>query len=98
MSGTHWTPGPWLVIHPEGIVESEVTKDFVKLASPWADGAWTGNPEMLANARLIAAAPELAEALEELLKDIQQYEAWKRPVHAVEIARAALAKAKGETP
>jgi hypothetical protein len=37
----------------------------------------------------------LQQALELLLADVQDYEAWQRPVHAVDVARAAIAKKKG---
>ena len=48
--------------------------------------------EKMANARLMAAAPELLEALESLLEQTRQYG------HTAEIkaAEAAIAKAKGE--
>lgn len=52
--------------------------------------------EFEANARLIAAAPELLDALEEVVTDLQFSEA---PQHRnlVTLARAAIAKAKGES-
>lgn len=50
----------------------------------------------MANARLIAAAPELLKALESLVLDVQAYPAWERPCHAVDVARAAIQKARGE--
>lgn len=46
-----------------------------------------------ANARLIAAAPDLYEALRLLVADVADYPAWQRPCHALDAARAALAKA-----
>lgn len=49
------------------------------------------------DAILIAAAPEMLAALELLFADVQDYEAWQRPCHAVDVARAAIAKARGET-
>jgi hypothetical protein len=48
-----------------------------------------------ANARLIAAAPELAEALDDLLRLLKGL---NYTGSAEDAARAALAKAKGETP
>ena len=50
--------------------------------------------EWIGNARLIAAAPELLEALENLLK-VHEGEGGTQ-YHAVDMARAAIAKAKGE--
>ena len=46
-----------------------------------------------ANAMLWAAAPDLYEALELLVADVADYEAWQRPCHALDKARAALARA-----
>ena len=37
---------------------------------------------------------ELVRALEGLIADVADYEAWQRPCHALDVARAALAKAK----
>lgn len=79
------TPGPWTVVNciyvqsPDGI-DVAVTVRHRK-SFPWRE-----------NARLIAAAPELLEALELLLK-------WSNPIvseHAqcVEFAKATVAKAK----
>lgn len=54
-------------------------------------------PEQEANAKLIAAAPELYEALDELCKldecDVYTAESWAQ---SFEKARKALAKARGE--
>lgn len=49
--------------------------------------------ETLANARLIAAAPELLEALKEIVNQHGQFE---HCMWAAHIARAAIAKAEGE--
>ena len=80
------TPGPWTVdnqyIHgPDGI-------RFLAVAG---DGAGQ------ANARLIAAAPELIEALEAVLPDLEHYVATHGPGpdKRLAIARAAIAKARG---
>ena len=60
-------------------------------------GGMCGLQEMQANARLIAAAPELLEALQTLLEegDFTDYPN-TRQWHAVQAARAAIAKATGE--
>ena len=52
----------------------------------------------LANARLISAAPDLLEALNLLVADVQDYPAWQRPCLAVDVARAAIAKATEPAP
>lgn len=53
--------------------------------------------EAVANARLIAAAPDLLEALKEIA-DTDPVDAALDPQRAVRIARAAIAKATGEQP
>lgn len=94
------TPGPWKAL--KATVRGETTEWFVTddddegvavIASCVTDK--TGEPSE-ANARLIAAAPELLEALEGLCGlaelrpgHLQDYKA------AVAAARAAIAKAKG---
>lgn len=47
------------------------------------------------HAKMLAAAPELLTALESLVADVAQYEAWQRPCHALDVARTAIAKARG---
>ena len=53
--------------------------------------------EQLANARLIAAAPDLLAALENVLPDLEHYVRTHGagPDRRLELARAAIAKAKG---
>lgn len=51
-----------------------------------------GTDTMLANARLISAAPDLLEALENLVNSFEKH----RPKEYWDAARAAIAKAKGE--
>jgi hypothetical protein len=79
------TPGPWGV---EGsYVHGPDGKRFLAVAS---DG------EGQANARLIAAAPALLEALEACLPDLEHYVATHGPGpdKRLAIARAAIARAK----
>ena len=57
-------------------------------------GGRRSGDEVSANARLIAAAPELLEALEEAVCAL---EVCGKDYRATEIARIAIAKAKGET-
>ena len=86
MSEPKFTPGPWLFSSYKSGNSVIVTdgKEF--------DVATVNYPNRDANAHLIAAAPELYEALEELLIQTRQYG------HEPEIAmaEAALAKARGE--
>jgi len=85
---TKHTPGPW-----------DVCEDDINVYAPNSDTAITNQDhicapdkvEAAANARLIAAAPELLEALRVLLAHGgTAYEA-----HAKEKAREAIAKADG---
>ena len=103
MSG--WTPGPWGV--------SDLFADFVKdsdggrIADCRIDGETT--EQTIANARLIAAAPDLAEALrclsaevnglhafERAFREVYGNSNWEALQHQASKARAALAKARGE--
>ena len=62
MSGENWTPGPWVVgtAPPNGEQTIGARGMMVALATR---GEMLPPEETLANARLIAAAPELYEAL-----------------------------------
>ena len=91
------TPGPWTV---------GGDTQFMNQVEIWpAIGCAYGvGPEVIANAHLIAAAPDLLEALEKIAvlyeKDIDA-DNYEQAANAYEmrcIARAAIAKAKGETP
>lgn len=100
-----WTPGPWelcyLGDHSDFDGNSRVViGDGIRLAVVHTDG----RPEAEANARLIASAPDLAEALDQLLDlyvslavsgDAGSWDAEKEA--EVKDARAALAKARGES-
>ena len=88
------TEGPWVVTGgspPQVIAPGKA--DICEMA-----GA-SSNASVMADARLIAAAPELLEALQQLLKSYcaeHKYhgcEGW----YEVSDARAAIAKATGET-
>ena len=70
----------WVYIYPNKIINGE-----------WY---WPDGETQEANARLIASAPDLLEALDNLLKVIDG-EGGTKP-NAREMARAAIAKAKGE--
>lgn len=66
------TPGKWFSLG-DGIVYVEDTKRVydspVKLGSGWIEDAWAddkADDEVLANANLVAAAPDLLEACDEI--------------------------------
>lgn len=93
MSDPKWTPGPWYVgrnidtdvYGPKGLLVANCASTF-----PRQDG------ELRANTSLIAAAPELYEALEAICDELLNggeagaFEAYAIAKHA---GRAALAKA-----
>lgn len=94
---TKWTPGPWEVELRDGLVFVEVTENDDE--RQWI-GAECRGPSAESNARLIAAAPDLAEACNPgLLKRAALYLDELNPTLADELsrheqlARAALAKA-----
>ena len=92
------TPGPWVVgelnkgpvagtvpVHTADYMESYRSGQLV--CSVYGTAAFS-----YANARLIAAAPELLEALDDIIGMAQA----GRMVHVINRAKAAIAKAKGE--
>mgnify|MGYP003404126325 CR=1 FL=1 len=96
---TKFTKGPWVAdvdCHGTVLVGCD--------EQPIADVTFVGHEGSLANGQLIAAAPELFEALQEMMAwageiagDNSDTEAAKIEISAVEKARAALAKATGDT-
>jgi len=89
------TAGPW-VHHPDDNIIS--THDRRKLLEWQARSQFVSTGERDANARLIAAAPELLEALISLLESfeaMERGEVYKKL--AVKDARAAIKKATGGT-
>lgn len=100
------TPGPWVV--GEDIADSYMIYPEGKFLDPWiadAKGPHVGvasKEEALANAVLIAAAPDLLAALEAMLAtpeiaDCDPRDKDEETRVAERMARAAIAKAKGET-
>jgi phage tail protein X len=96
MTDTKWTPGPWEVRTENGAIRVYYGKTIAITDQMFE-----------ANAHLVAAAPELYEALKAMADDYEEFvynpatDRWdvplfNKPVH--DMARAALAKARGETP
>lgn len=84
------TPGPWSV-EQNGFYKSAVTANKGLAHLTWKAGTdRMSREEIEANARLIAAAPDLLMALENLENDAGQI-----PDHAWKIVKAAIAKARG---
>lgn len=85
-----WTPGPWWINGQKSVRGP----DFEYIANAnWKNGK--------ANAQMIAAAPDLYQALEEMVNEQVDYmtrNALGDPEKqfSIKLARAALAKARGE--
>lgn len=88
------TPAPWVTEQPE-------RKGYVWVSS--SDGSranlatvWRADGNAMANARLMAAAPDLLEALQSLVDMDVSYQRGPMVEEAVNKARAAIEKATGE--
>lgn len=106
MTKTLWTPGPWSIAH-----STKWPECFEIGTGPWRDPGyfdewqvatvWGGSNHTTATAHLIAAAPDLYGALEALHRQALQSTvsdpANEYGREALDAARAALAKARGET-
>lgn len=90
------TPGPWCVAPLDGVYHGDTSKTkYHAVKKFWpgpgayervADCSGSAYPE--ANAKLIAAAPDLAEVLREIAAG-----GWSDAIEPVALARAALTKA-----
>lgn len=94
MSETKFTPGPWALRDRDVMVDRghwQIVEN-VQAGSP----ALGGSAE--ANGLLIAAAPELYEALDALLGATEVLPGYEHEIFTAELdaARAALAKARGD--
>lgn len=98
-----WTPGPWATLSPQAdserrLISSNCNPDGSETGTHKNGGmmlAWCFGPDRDANARLIAAAPDLYAALDELLP-ADWRDGVMDHVPGVAAARAALRKACGE--
>jgi hypothetical protein len=99
-----WTPGPWRIEAPHGYAHDVVSADNNYIICGFGPAEYSDSTND-ANARLIAAAPELYEALEFVFEHIADKERGPRDLYpafgldarrAIEMTRAALAKARGE--
>ena len=100
MSERKYTPGPWIVnpLHtrsPYGVCTAKSSADLAKVYVTDPDTR-KRTPEYEGNLRLIAAAPELLEALERVVQITEIEDAHLANFGEFEAARAAIAKAKGE--
>ena len=105
MSAPAWTPGPWTVYYtPDGrphqidALNGRKGPGGITSVTRWGGIMSPSSEEGKANARLIAAAPDLAEALANLRRicsDIPAVERNPKFAEANRAALAALAKAHG---
>jgi hypothetical protein len=100
MTDPKWTPGPWRTAAHGSRVWGTDGKGWVEVAQVgnFSDKELlpTNEERWKADANLMAAAPELYEALNAIIRDLPSRRDWLDPV-AEEFARAALSKARGET-
>ena len=67
---TKHTPGPWNIVESNKIdEEAHIQTDLKSICRMWIQM----DSQDMANARLIAAAPELLEALKALVADLKPY-------------------------
>lgn len=101
-TATQHTPGPWTLTAPEDRAGWTIESTDCKIAHLYLYGASTGGPrtkgEPSANARLIAAAPELLAALRECraIVCLQNGNLHDDINEIIERATAAIRKAEGE--
>lgn len=84
---TH-TPGPWKYDPKTGLVAHDEYDEIGFSAVATIHQPYEATPERQANARLIAALPDLLEALESIVDDT-----WSNTAEMRKLARAAIAKA-----
>lgn len=97
---TQHTPGPWFA---DGHYICSAEPDiYARQIAVTCDDGITGNSERIANARLIAAAPELLEALNGLFEQCSMiHKQWgdgdntRAADAAIAAGRAAIARAEG---
>ena len=101
------TPGPWKFykgkLRPKfsQVMIIEIRDKTGKSIVKWTgfDGVNLPKKEIEANARLMAAAPELLEALKTLITALDNCPGeFNYPAKIEDMARAVIAKAKGEQP
>ncbi len=83
------TPGPWRVDYLDKNSQRVVSGEHIEICSCWHHSVGAIEMEMEANARLIAAAPDMLKALKEITNASCGDE-------CVEIAWAAIQKAEGK--
>lgn len=98
-----YTKGPWIIDRDEALIHASESSriDYIAMlgdeindfGNSWDDPCMTD--EVRANARLIAAAPDLLEALKELVGSAEYWSEYNVPLGIVDRMKAAIAKAEG---
>lgn len=105
MSENKFTPGPWLVTGGTFVyaLNDYGTNSFWANIYAGSQGGYksaaTSSEEIEANANLIAAAPDLLEALERImdLGIVEHQVGWPELELALSMSRVAISKARGES-
>jgi len=90
------TPGPWHVVTEQGRPVVKCANDFYITNTVDAAGYESDDDTMFANARLIAAAPDLLAVLQELQESSSYWSEYDVPLGIVDRINSAIAKATGE--
>jgi hypothetical protein len=95
------TPGPWEATDQGDVVMGDDRATIIAWCGDAEDNPEMGEATMLANARLIAAAPDMLRALKDLTRFCDavrvQVGMGKTQLARLEQARAAIAKAEGRS-
>lgn len=100
---TEYTPGPWAIIRDGAklpLIVTELTEQYGIIAQVRKDSLENGYDEANANAHLIAAAPDMLEALKGLLANAPVPKRIKDDFSYIlyrEAASKAIAKAEGRS-
>lgn len=109
MSAATHTPGPWKVhdrrpiracIHVSDQRGYDIASCYTAPSDnsdPDAEGIYRNDPERMANASLIAAAPDLLAVVRELEESAGYWSEYDVPLGIVDRIRAAIAKAEGRS-
>ena len=92
MTDTPWTPGPWRSDYLDRNGQRTVSAEHFEVCTCWHHSVGSIEKEMEANARLIAAAPDLFAALDAIIDG----RFWSMSDDKFGAAKAALAKARGQ--
>ena len=91
------TPGPWSIEpKPYSQFYIQITGGDLKAIASLHAGALRNKPYQHANARLIAAAPDLLAVVKELEESAEYWSEYDVPLGIVDRLRDAIAKATGE--